>query len=146
MLLVKKYFKTQWAARMAQRVVRGHIARKTHGGALAELRAKRRARDEAERKAAEEARKAAEREEMERIKEMARTGGGKVSAATASKYSQKGPQKAVGSPAGKSGEGGGGGGLVVSSEGFEARLAKMEEALAQIPELKKQVDQYVTAM
>eukprot|EP00966_Prymnesium_polylepis_P057088 1322422-Prymnesium_polylepis.1 len=108
MLLVAKYFKTQWAARMAQRVVRGHSARKAHGGALADLRAKRRAREEAERQAKETARRQVEREEMERIREMARSGGGHVSAATASKYSQKGPQKSAGSPA--AGRGGGGGG------------------------------------
>lgn len=46
MLHVAKYFKVQWGTRLAQRFIRGHLARKTHGGALAELRAKRRAREE----------------------------------------------------------------------------------------------------
>jgi len=137
--MVAKYFKTQWAVRLAQRVLRGHAARRTHGAALADLRAKRRAREEAERKAREEAKKQAEREEMERIREMARSGGGTVSKATASKYSSKGPQKAVASTQpNRNAEGGGA--LVVSSEDFEARLSKMEKDLSELQGLKKLVE------
>lgn len=75
---------------------------------------------------------------MERIREMARSGGGTVSKATASKYSNKVPQKVAGSPA-PGGSGSEGGGLVVSSEGFEKRLARIEESLAELQDLKKLV-------
>ena len=69
------------------------------------------------------------------MRAMARAGGGTVSAATASKYAQKGPSKAAGSPTGKPGGSSGdfaGGGLVVSSDAMEARLAKIEEELKEV--------------
>ena len=69
LVLVSKYYKMQYSTRLLQRVVRGHLARKTHGGALADLRAKRRAREEEERKAREEEKKQREREEMERMEQ-----------------------------------------------------------------------------
>jgi hypothetical protein len=68
-ILSCQYHKKQWGTRLVQRFYRGHMARKRNGGRLAEIRARRRAKEEAEKNK----KTAKEREEIERIKEMARS-------------------------------------------------------------------------
>ena len=151
MVEMSKLRKTGWACCLVQRFVRGHIARKTHGGALAEIRARRRAAQEEKRKQAEAEKKARQAEENERIRAMARsnTGAG-PSVQSMSKYASKSrPQKeSSGSPgAGSSVDarlaGGGGGGQVVMSDALEARLKQLEDANTEMRkemgELREQV-------
>ena len=152
MVEMSRLHKTKWATFMAQRFVRGHIARKTHGGALAEIRARRRAAQEEKRKQEEAEKKARQAEENERIRAMARSNtGANPSVQSMSKYASKSrPQReAAGGSSGAgssldarlamgggAGGGGAGGGQVVMSEALEARLKQLEDANA---ELKKEM-------
>ena len=143
---LNRMHKTKWAVFMAQRVVRGHIVRKQHGGKLAEIRARRRAEEEARRKAAELEAKARASEEVERIKQMARsnTGANPTSQSMAKYASKSRPQKEpIATSAAASANAPGGGGLVVMPDQLEARFCKLEaenKALAeQVSQLKEQV-------
>ena len=51
-LAVARMYKAQWGCRLAQRVVRGHLVRKQHGGRLAEIRARRKEEEKRKRKGA----------------------------------------------------------------------------------------------
>ena len=73
---VTRRHRTMWAVYLVERVVRGHLVRKQHGGKLAEIRARRRVEEEARRKRQEEEKKARAAEEVERIKQMARSNTG----------------------------------------------------------------------
>lgn len=143
---LNRMHKTKWAVFMAQRVVRGHIVRKQHGGKLADIRARRRAEEEARRKAAELEAKARASEEVERIKQMARSNtGANPNSQSMAKYASKSrPQKeATASSAAASANAPGGGGLVIMPDQLEARFCKLEaenKALAeQVSQLKEQV-------
>lgn len=90
MIMVARFHRAMWGLRFVQRFFRGHMARKRHGGRLVEIRMRRKAEEEARRKAAEEEKAAKGREEIERIKQMARsnTGAG-LSTQASAKYSSK---------------------------------------------------------
>jgi myosin-6 len=144
-ILAARYYKIQWATRFVERLWRGHMARKRNGGRLAEIRAKRKAEEEARRVQEGQEKKERAKEEADRIREMARTNNGApLSTQSAAKYNQKTrPTKAgtggEGGMAGADGAGGSGGGLMMSDAMME-RFKRMEEAVSvELPELKKKV-------
>ena len=136
-----RYHRTQWATRLVERTYRGHMARKRNGGRLAEIRARRKAEEEAKRQAAEEERKAKEREEIERIKELARQGlSAPLSTQSAAKYNSKSrPIKEGGGASSSAVSAAISAGDVVISTDLESRLKALEDAAAEVPDLKKRV-------
>lgn len=136
-----RYHQLQWATRLVERTYRGHMARKRNGGRLAEIRTRRKEEEAARRQAAEEERKVRDKEEMERIREMARQGGGApLSTQSAARYNSKNrPAKDSSSVAASTGSAPGS--TVVLSDELESRLRKLEELANQVPGLRNRVAQ-----
>ena len=137
-----RYHKVQWATRLLERTYRGHMARKRNGGRLAEIRANRKAEEDARRLATLEEQKAREKEEMERIKEVARTAGSvPLSTQSAAKYNSKSrPGKESSSAAAALAPGSSG--RLNLSEDLETRLRKLEAVvLNEMLQLKKRVQE-----
>jgi len=128
-----------WALYLVQRVQRGRAVRLIHGGRLAEIRARRREEEEARRAAAAAERTLREQEEVERIKQMARSNAGGGMSAHSAKYTSKSRPKPAAALESGGGEGAAEGGSVAMSAALEARLAKMEEAVAELPALRSRV-------
>ena len=118
----RRYHKAQWATQLAQRVYRGHMARKRAGPRITEIRMKRKAEEDARAAEREAARKAKEKDDIDRIREMARGGGKPAASGTASRYGAK-------KPGAKESASNAGGIVVFADESgdFESRFKRMEK-------------------
>ena len=137
----RRYHKSQWAIRFAQRFYRGHMARMRCGPALAALRAKLKVEAEERKKVAEALRKQKHKEELERARVMARDGAAvPLSSASSAKYNK---QRPIGQETpGASAEGSATLAMLAESAGgdFAARFAILEKTVSEtIPQLQQQV-------
>jgi myosin heavy subunit len=142
-----KFHRTQWGTRLAQRVYRGHMARKRNGGRLAEIRVKRASKEAARRQEEEIAKRQKERDEIARIQDMTRTatsGSVPLSSLSAARYNshlRPAKEAAILCAGSSSADLACAGGVVSARSEFEARFKLLEDRVGkEIPQLYERIE------